>query len=182
MISRFIFTKIFKWQLEGQFPSESKMVIAVAPHTHWMDFILAVLVRHFLKEPIHFLGKKELFNPLSNKLFRALGGMPVDRSAKNNTVAQAVAYFEQKKVFRLALAPEGTRKKVKEFKSGFYYIAHNAQVPIFPVAFDFENKKMIFHSLFYTTGNKEKDILQIEAIFEGVKGRIPKNSFLKTDS
>lgn len=179
MISRFIFTKIFKWQLEGQFPSESKMVIAVAPHTHWMDFILAVLVRHFLKEPIHFLGKKELFNPLTNKLFRALGGMPVDRSAKNNTVAQAVAYFEQEKVFRLALAPEGTRKKVKEFKSGFYHIAHNAQVPIFPVAFDFENKKMIFHSLFYTTGNKEKDILQIEVIFEGVKGRIPKNSFFK---
>ena len=179
MISRFIFTKIFKWQLEGQFPSESKMVIAVAPHTHWMDFILAVLVRHFLKEPIHFLGKKELFNPLTNKLFRALGGMPVDRSAKNNTVAQAVAYFEQKKVFRLTLAPEGTRKKVKEFKSGFYHIAHNAQVPIFPVAFDFENKKMIFHSLFYTTGNREKDILQIEAIFEGVKGRIPKNSFFK---
>lgn len=179
MISRFIFTKIFKWQLEGQFPSESKMVIAVAPHTHWMDFILAVLVRHFLKEPIHFLGKKELFNPLTNKLFRALGGMPVDRSAKNNTVAQAVAYFEQKKVFRLALAPEGTRKKVKEFKSGFYHIAHNAQVPIFPVAFDFENKKMIFYSLFYTTGNREKDILQIEAIFEGVKGRIPKNSFFK---
>jgi len=155
------------------------MVIAVAPHTHWMDFILAVLVRHFLKEPIHFLGKKELFNPLTNKLFRALGGMPVDRSAKNNTVAQAVAYFEQQKVFRLALAPEGTRKKVKEFKSGFYHIAHNAQVPIFPVAFDFENKKMIFYSLFYTTGNKEKDILQIEAIFEGVKGRIPKNSFFK---
>jgi 1-acyl-sn-glycerol-3-phosphate acyltransferase len=155
------------------------MVIAVAPHTHWMDFILAVLVRHFLKEPIHFLGKKELFNPLTNKLFRALGGMPVDRSAKNNTVAQAVAYFEQKKVFRLTISPEGTRKKVKEFKSGFYHIAHNAQVPIFPVAFDFENKKMIFHSLFYTTGNKEKDILQIEVIFEGVKGRIPKNSFFK---
>ena len=155
------------------------MVIAVAPHTHWMDFILAVLVRHFLKEPIHFLGKKELFNPLTNKLFRALGGMPVDRSAKNNTVAQAVAYFEQKKVFRLALGAEGTRKKVKEFKSGFYHISHNAQVPIFPVAFDFENKKMIFHSLFYTTGNKEKDILQIEVIFEGVKGRIPKNSFFK---
>ena len=155
------------------------MVIAVAPHTHWMDFILAVLVRHFLKEPIHFLGKKELFNPLTNKLFRALGGMPVDLSAKNNTVAQAVAYFEQKKVFRLALAPEGTRKKVKEFKSGFYHIAHNAQVPIFPVAFDFENKKMIFYSLFYTTGNREKDILQIEAIFEGVKGRIPENSFFK---
>ena len=180
MISRFIFTKIFKWQLEGQFPSEPRMVIAVAPHTHWMDFILAVLVRHFLKEPIHFLGKKELFNPLTNKLFRALGGMPVDRSANNNTVAQAVAYFEQNKVFRLALAPEGTRKKVSGFKSGFYHIAHNAQVPIFPVAFDFEHKKMIFHPLFYTTGNKEKDIRQIEGIFVGVKGKIPENSVFKS--
>ena len=176
MISRFIFTKIFKWQLDGQFPSEPRMVIAVAPHTHWMDFILAVLVRHFLKEPIHFLGKKELFNPLTKKIFQALGGMPVDRSANKNTVAQAVTYFKQNKVFRLALAPEGTRKKVTRFKSGFYHIAHNAQVPIFPVAFDFEHKKMIFHPLFYTTGNKEKDIRQIEAIFVGVKGKIPENS------
>lgn len=180
MISRFIFTKIFKWQLEGQFPSEPRMVIAVAPHTHWMDFILAVLVRHFLKEPIHFLGKKELFNPLTNKLFRTLGGMPVDRSANKNTVAQAVTYFKQNKVFRLALAPEGTRKKVTGFKSGFYHIAHNAQVPIFPVAFDFEHKKMIFHPLFYTTGNKEKDIRQIEGIFVGVKGKIPENSVFKS--
>ena len=180
MISRFIFTKIFKWQLEGQFPSEPRMVIAVAPHTHSMDFILAVLVRHFLKEPIHFLGKKELFNPLTKKIFQALGGMPVDRSANKNTVAQAVTYFKQNKVFRLALAPEGTRKKVTRFKSGFYHIAHNAQVPIFPVAFDFEHKKMIFHPLFYTTGNKEKDIRQIEAIFVGVKGKILENSVFKS--
>ena len=70
------------------------MLLAVGPHTHWFDFILAILVRSFLKEPIHFLGKKELFNPITNRLFRYLGGVPVDRIGKNNTVEQAINYFK----------------------------------------------------------------------------------------
>ena len=151
------------------------MVIAVAPHTHWMDFILAVLVRHFLKEPIHFLGKKELFNPLTNKLFRALGGMPVDRSAKNNTVAQAVAYFEQKKVFRLALAPEGTRKKVAEWRTGFYYIAKEANIPIIMFTLDFDNKQNKVSEPFYPTDDVETDFAFMKEFYKGVKGKIPEN-------
>ena len=177
MIAKFLFTKIFRWELEGIFPAKSKMLLAVGPHTHWFDFILAILVRSFLKEPIHFLGKIELFNPITNRLFRYWGGVPVDRTGKNNTVQQAINYFKINPVFRLAIAPEGTRKKVNQFKSGFYYIAHTAQIPILPVVFDFGKRKMILHPLYYTTGDKEKDVLQIEKYFKGIRGKIPKYSF-----
>ena len=153
------------------------MVIIVVPHTHWMDFIVAILVRDFLKEPIHFLGKKELFSGLKGRFFRAAGGFPVNRSKSTNTVIQAVSYFKQNKVFRLALAPEGTRNKVKELKTGFYQIAKQAKVPIFPVAFDFQNKKMIFHPLFFPSDLQDSDLQQIGQIFRNVKGKRPERSF-----
>ena len=153
------------------------MVIIVAPHTHWMDFIVSVLVRDFIKEPIHFLGKKELFTGPLGRFFKSMGGFPVDRSGAHNTVEQAVAYFDSRDVFRLALAPEGTRKKVSAFKSGFYHIAKQAQVPILPVAFDFKNKIMIFHPLFTPSGSVEADIQKLEKLYKGVEGKIPKNSF-----
>jgi len=121
-----------------------------------------------------------LFNPLTNKLFRSLGGIPVDRTQNSNTVSQAVAYFKEEKIFRLALAPEGTRKKVTKLKSGFYHIATKAKVPIFPVVFDFKNKNMIFKALFYPTGDQEADMETIASIYEGIEGKIPKNSFYRS--
>lgn len=180
MISKYIFSKLLGWNIQGNFPQQSRMLIVVGPHTHWMDFIISVLARNFLGEPIHFLGKKELFNPLTNKLFRRLGGMPVDRSKNNNTVSQAVAYFKEEKIFRLAIAPEGTRKRVTALKTGFYHIATKAKVPIFPVVFDFKNKNMIFKALFYPTGDQEADMDTIASIYDGVEGKIPKNSFYKS--
>ena len=106
--------------------------------------------------------------------------MPVDRSKNNNTVSQAVAYFEEEKIFRLAIAPEGTRKRVTALKTGFYHIATKANVPIFPVVFDFKNKNMIFKPLFYPTGDQEADMDTIASIYDGVEGKIPKNSFYKS--
>lgn len=177
LITKFIFSSVLGWQITGSFPKQEKMVIIVVPHTHWMDFIVAILVRNFIREPIHFLGKKELFKGLLGPLFSALGGFPVDRSGQSNTVGQAVSYFKKREIFRLALAPEGTRKKVTHLKTGFYHIAKRAQVPIFPVAFDFENKTMIFHPLFFPGDSQEKDLQQIGNLFKGVRGKIPSRSF-----
>lgn len=177
MLSKFIFKSILGWTLEGDFPKCDQMVIIVIPHTHWVDFIVAILVRDFLKEPIHFLGKEELFTGFKGRFFRAAGGYPVNRSKSTNTVTQAVSYFKKNRVFRLALAPEGTRKKVKTLKTGFYQIAKQAGVPILPVAFDFENKKMIFHPLFFPSPSQESDIYQIEQMFRGIKGKRPERSF-----
>jgi hypothetical protein len=85
--------------------------------------------------------------------------------------------FQEKKTFRLAISPEGTRKKVAEWKTGFYYIALKAEVPIIPVAFDYKNKEVIFHPEFYPTGNNTTDFEFLKKYFKNVQGKISKNSF-----
>ena len=150
-----------------------KFVIAVVPHTSNWDFFVAIGVRTFLKEPIHFVGKKELFNFLTSGFFKGLGGMPLDRRKNENVVEAITRMYVEEEVFRMAIAPEGTRKKVSEWKTGFYYIAKNAGVPILPIALDWENRIMKFHPLFTPTEDKDKDFAYLEGLFKGVVGRVP---------
>ena len=148
LIAKFFAFKVFKFTLVGNFPKDPKFVIAVVPHTSNWDFIVAIGVRTYLKEPIHFVGKKELFTPLTSWFFKRLGGMPLNRK-KNEQVVDAIArMYSEEPLFRMAIAPEGTRKKVDEWKTGFYYIAKKAEVPILPIAFDWQNRK-IFSSFIY---------------------------------
>jgi 1-acyl-sn-glycerol-3-phosphate acyltransferase len=120
-------------------PSHKKYVIAVAPHTSWWDFPVGVLARSALHiEHARYLGKSQLFKPPFGWIFRKLGGTPVDRSSSHDMVEQVVKIFNAHDEFVLALAPEGTRQKVQKLRTGFYYIAKGAGVPIVPVGFDFE--------------------------------------------
>ena len=108
---------------------------------------------------------------------RWTGGTPVDRSKNTNTVDSVVEVFQNKKIFRFALAPEGTRKKVDKLKTGFYYIAKKANVPIVLVAFDFGKKEVKFSDAFWPTSDMQKDFEAIDAFFKGVKGRVPEYSY-----
>ena len=120
----FIFYKILGWKLIGNFPSEiKKCVVIVIPHTSNLDFFIALLVRGILGIKINFVGKKELFMFPFGYYFRAVGGAPLDRSGGKNNVEATAEVFDKHDVFRLALSPEGTRKKVTELRTGFYYIA-----------------------------------------------------------
>ena len=94
-------------------------------------------------------------------------------------VNQIVEIFNSKDEFRLSLAPEGTRKKVKKLKTGFYYIAIDSNVPIFLMTLDFKNKKTLISEPFYPTGDKESDFDYIESYFDGVIGKVKENSFFK---
>jgi 1-acyl-sn-glycerol-3-phosphate acyltransferase len=85
--------------------------------------------------------------------------------------------FEQKEVFRMAISPEGTRKKVTELKSGFYFIALQAGVPIIPLAFDFKTRSVIFGNPFVPTGDYTQDLAKLLPFFIGVEGKVPQNSF-----
>ena len=172
-IAQFFAFKVFKFSLEGNFPEDLKYVIAVVPHTSNWDFFVAIGVRTFLKETIHFVGKKELFTPLTSWFFKGLGGMPLNRKKNENVVEAITRMYSEEAVFRMAIAPEGTRKKVDEWKTGFYYIAKNAKVPILPIALDWENRIMKFHPLFTPTDNKEKDFTYLEELFKGVVGKVP---------
>lgn len=175
-LARFIFFKILGWKLENSFdPALRKCVVIVAPHTSSYDFFIGILVRKIIRVHIDFVGKKELFKPPFGWYFRMVGGTPLDRSGNQKKVDAIAELFQQKNIFRLALSPEGTRKKTDRWKTGFYYIAIKANVPIIPVSFDFGTKKVKIASPFYPSGNLEKDMSEIQDFYKGVQGRIPEN-------
>ena len=177
LFSRILFFKLLNWKIIGRFPSFPKYIIAVVPHTSWLDFLLGLLVRSISNEQINFLGKKELFSPLTAWFFRGLGGAPIDRSGKKGSVEAITAVFDAHDKFRIALAPEGTRKKVKKLKTGYYHIAKILKIPIVPVAFDYKNKKVVIHPVFYTSTDEIKDLVNLEKLFKGVVGFSKEKSF-----
>jgi 1-acyl-sn-glycerol-3-phosphate acyltransferase len=177
-IYKLIFFRLMGWKIVGTIESDiKKCVIAMAPHTSWHDFYLGIFTRGITQIEINWVGKKELFNFPFGKYFKYMGGAPLDRTGGLNKVDAIAEVFKKKEVFRLAIAPEGTRKKVSEFKTGFYYIALKAQVPIITVGMDYGNKVIRFGKPFFPTGNIEEDIALICQDFKGVKGKIAANSF-----
>jgi 1-acyl-sn-glycerol-3-phosphate acyltransferase len=167
--------KLIGWKIAGNFPYQyKKMVLAVAPHTSWIDVMIGFAARNELKIPhARFLGKKELFVGPLGWLLRKLGGTAVDRHSKQGMVDQAVALFDNNENFLLGLAPEGTRKRVDKLRSGFYHIAKKAQVPILPVGLDFKNKQLVVGEPLFTTDDEAGDLEKIIAFFSIIEGRCP---------
>ena len=166
MLSKFIFTKLMGWKLVHDFPHDlKKYIVIAAPHTSWQDFPIGVLARNTSGAQINFVGKNSLFKGPFGFIFRKLGGVPVDRSKSNNLVDAIVKVFHEKEQFRLALSPEGTRKKVEKWKTGFYYIAKGAKVPIVMATIDFGKKQVEISEPYYTTDNKEIDFAYFRSFF-----------------
>ena len=154
------------WEIIGDVPrNEKKYIIIVAPHTSNLDFIIGVLVRGIVGFNSKYLGKKALFNAPYGWFFRMLGGYPVDRSKTNNLVDQVVDIYNKHEEFVIAIAPEGTRKKVGEWKTGFYYIADKAKIPIVRCVFDRKKKRVDFFKPFWTTGNIMVDLPVIKEVY-----------------
>lgn len=183
-IYNFILTSFIGWEIKGNLVLSKnkikKAILIAAPHTHWMDLFLGILIRGSVGFKSSFIGKKELFFfPLSIFL-KLIGGIPVNRSKKNNTVNEIVNIFNQRKEFMLSLAPEGTRQKVSKFKTGFYYIAKEAGIPIIMITMDYSNKKSLISDPFYPTKNFKDDLNFIESFFDGVEGKVKEYSFTKS--
>jgi 1-acyl-sn-glycerol-3-phosphate acyltransferase len=173
-IAKFILFTLLGWRLENDFPQQpKKYVVIAAPHTSWLDFPIAILSRMASGTMIHFIGKASLFKGIFGSFFKILGGTPVDRSKSNNMVDAVIAIFNEKKEFRLGISPEGTRKKVDKWKTGFYYIAKGANVPIVMATLDFKNKQIKISEPYYTTDSKDADFKVFHSFFEGVKGKNP---------
>ena len=157
-VATFILNRILGWKVENGFPkAPKKYIIIAAPHTSWMDFPIAILARVSEGTMVHFIGKGSLFK--CNKLVDAV-----------------IDLFNSKEEFRLALSPEGTRKKVTTWKTGFYYIAKGANVPVVMAAFDFENKKLKISAPYDITGDLEKDFEHFNLFYKNIKGRNPELS------
>ena len=130
-----------------------------------------MLVREVWNEEVNYIGKKSLFDSPFGWFFRWTGGAPIDRSKTNDTVKATAQIFNERKKFRLSLSPEGTRKKVEKWKTGFYFIAKTANVPIVLVAFDYGKKEVKISEPVYPTENQEADFEKYHAFFEGVEGK-----------
>jgi len=177
-LSKLIFLNLLGWKITGNVPEDKKIIAIVAPHTSWHDFFVGIFTRSILKmeKRIKFLGKDELFKiPVIGSILLKLGGYPVVRNKRMNSVDTVVEIFNDKKNFFLAMAPEGTRAKVDKLKTGFYYIALKAKVPILLVGFCFKNRVVHFGEKFFPTGNINKDMKKIIEFFKNYQGKIPAN-------
>ncbi len=165
--------RMMKFRITGDVPNLSKFVLIGAPHTSNWDFILAMSMLAALGLRVSWIGKHTLFAPPFGGIMRWLGGIPINRQAAGDMVDQAKAAFERADKLIIGLAPEGTRKRVERWKTGFYRIAIAAQVPIVIGMIDFENRELRVDSVYRPTGEMEADLLAIKSLYKGVKGRHP---------
>jgi len=160
---------------DGDWPP--KAVFPTGPHTTNRDFPYGLYCRAVVQKNIQFVGKSTLFWEPLGTLLRWMGGVPVIRSKRTNFVQSAANVFNERESFYLCVAMEGTRSKVDRFKTGFYYIAKTAGVPMIFVKFDFGNGIIEFSKPFYPTDDVKADMDFIYRHFDGVKGLKPENSF-----
>jgi 1-acyl-sn-glycerol-3-phosphate acyltransferase len=156
---------LLRWRIEGAVPPVSRCVLIVAPHTSNWDFVVGLAAKLALGLRVHWLGKHTLFRGPFDGVLRWLGGIPVDRDAALRVVDAAVARFEAAPQLFLAMAPEGTRRRVLRWKSGFHRIAVGAGVPILPVALDWGARAVRLQPLFQPTPDFDADLERLRAGF-----------------
>jgi 1-acyl-sn-glycerol-3-phosphate acyltransferase len=161
------------WRIEGSFPNVPKAVIIVAPHTSNWDFVVGIATLFALGLSTSYLAKHSLFHGPLGAFLRATGGIRVDRGAALGVVERTVELMRARERIFLALTPEGTRKRVLGWKSGYYRIAVSAGVPILPVAFDYSRKAVLLLPLFTPSGDYETDEAALRARFSSRMARRP---------
>ena len=172
-LCRFIYHRLLGWKTVITVPFYEKCVICAAPHTSNWDLLIGKLFYGSLGRKASFLMKKEWFFFPLNLVFKAMGGIPVNRGKKNSLVDQMARRFASCSRFNLAITPEGTRKANPEWKKGFYYIALQAQVPIMLFGIDYPSKTITCTKALVPTGDIEKDMREIKRYFMQFTGRHP---------
>lgn len=170
-----IILKLFGWKVVGKLPDGfNKFIMIEAPHTSNLDFIVGRLAFYKLGIQAKFLIKKELFKfPLGNVL-KALGGIPVNRSRKNNMVDQVCELFDKNEKLAIIITPEGTRKYNANWKKGFYHIAERANVPVILGFIDYAKKEGGIGPVIYPKfGNYEQDLKYIQDFYRDKTARFP---------
>lgn len=164
---------LLRWRIDGRFPDLRKFVIIVGPHTSNWDFVVGLLCDLALDLDAVWLAKHTIFVGPFGRWLKSLGGVPVVRSASHNVVAQAAAEFAKRDQMILAIAPEGTRKKVQEWKSGYWHIARAAGVPIVPAGLDFARRAAVIGPPRWTTDSLEDDEAVFKSFFATIEPKRP---------
>ncbi|MBT8219685.1 MAG: 1-acyl-sn-glycerol-3-phosphate acyltransferase [Bacteroidia bacterium] len=176
----FTLLRLFGWKLEGEYPGpfHKNLIFIVMPHTSNWDFPLGISTKWCLPMQINWLGKHTLFKWPWGWIFRALGGVPVIRTANQNYVESIAATFKREDKMHLVIAPEGTRRKVDKLKSGFYHIARLANVPLAFIKINFKKRILYFSDVYHLTGNMESDMAYIKDYFKDGYGKRPELGYL----
>ena len=165
---------VFGWQKTGQVPSDRNVVIIAAPHTSNWDFIFLLAAAYSFGISVNWLGKDSLFRSPLGPILRFLGGVPVDRSKRNNLVQSLSAQIELGSGISLVIPPSGTRRKTEYWKSGFYQIARAAQIPLVCGYLDY-NKKEAGLGLSFLPTNLSSDMNRIREFYEPIVGKYPES-------
>ena len=161
------------WRVVGGAPTVPKYVLIAAPHTSNWDFPVALMVCFALRLRVYWMGKDSLFPPLLGGVMRWLGGIPVNRARAGNLVQATVDAYNSNARLIVIVPPEGTRSKVTQWKTGFYYIAQGAGVPIALGYLDFRKKEAGLSRMFQPSGDIAADMVEIQAFYVGISGKNP---------
>ena len=166
---------IFGWHTDVTLPEEKKYILMGAPHTTNWDLPIALLCCWSTSTQINWVGKKQLFIGPFDYLFRALGGIPVDRSVATGFIEQIAYQFNSREKMIFGITPEGTRSRTEYWKTGFYYIALKAKIPVCLAYIDFPSKTIGFGKMLYPSGDIDKDFEIIKSFYEDKTGKYPEN-------
>ena len=169
------FLKLSGWTVTGQLPANGRTcVLIAAPHTSNWDLPYTLMVAFALRLNIYWMGKEQIFKPPFRAVMMWLGGLPVRRESANNLVAASIDALQAADgPVQLVVPPEGTRSKVRYWKTGFYYIALGAKVPIVMAYMDYARKQSGLGPVFEPTGDIEADMVTIKAFYAPFKGKNP---------
>jgi len=159
------------WKTKGEMPDLKKFVLVAAPHTTNWDFVIFLLIIFKFQIPVHWMGKHTMFIPPFKGMLKRLGGIPIDRTRKGNTVQIMADTFRSADQMIVTIAPSGTRSKTKTWKSGFYRIADQAKVPLVLGFVDYRNKIGGVGPVFHPTGDLEADLDSMKAFYADKCGK-----------
>jgi len=165
-----LFLRLKGWKVTGETPQYKKYILIAAPHTSNWDFVFMLCVVLSRKMDARWMGKQQLFKPPFHGVMKWLGGIAIERSKTNNTVDSMVNAFQSTSSLTLLITPEGTRSKVKEWKTGFYRIATAAEIPIVLGFIDASTKTCGFGDTFNPSGDIDEDMLKIKANYKDKTG------------
>jgi len=159
------------WKMTGRFADVDKAILLVAPHSSWWDGIWGMAAKLALGLRVEVMAKRELFNPLLGPLLRALGAVPIDRGNAHGVVPAMAARFSNVDSLWLVIAPEGTRRRVERWKSGFWHIARAAEVPVVCVYFHYPERLIGVGPALTMTSDLAADMARVREFYRPWQGK-----------
>lgn len=163
------------WKLDEQLPAHKRYVLIAYPHTSNWDFVLGMLAKWSMNLPLNWVAKHSMFWGPFKPLFIAMGGVPLNREKSSGFIQKNIELFAQREHFVLGLMPEGTRSKTDRWKTGFYHIAHGANVPVVLAYLDYKNKTLGIGAMLQPSGDIHADFEIIKAFYQDKTGYRPDN-------